>query len=140
MSPICSKGCLSEILLIFAYFSCLGCLFFSFYASGLSRRRISCFLARSEGLGHFNRSKIEATALPLPLLLPAVSLSGSALLELEDGVDILDTWITWTRPQTFRCTHTDQQNYVIFSASPLFFRHNARCLRGPIFPFFLPAD
>ncbi len=55
------------------------------------------FLERSEGLGHFNRSKIEATSLPLLLLLPAVSLSGSALLKLEDGVDILDTWITWTR-------------------------------------------
>ncbi len=133
------------------YFSCLGCLFFSFYASRINvlwiqRRssmaatrafpgRISCnrFLVRSEGLGHFNQSKVEATALPLPLLLPAVSLSGSALLQLEDGVDILDTWITWTRPQTFRCTHSDQQNYVIFSAPPLFFRHNACCLRGPFF-------
>ncbi len=97
---------------------------------------ILLFLARSEGLGHFNQSKIEATPLPLLLLLPAVSLSDSALLELEDGVDILDTWITWTRPQNFRCTHSDQQNYVIFSAAPLFFRHNARRLRGPIFHFF----
>ncbi len=49
------------------------------------------FLARSEGLGHFNWSKIEATALPL-LLLPAVSLSGSALLELEDGGVCVCVW------------------------------------------------
>ncbi len=58
------------------------------------------FLARSEGLGHFNRSKIEGTPLPLLLLLlPAV---------------------TWTCPQTFRCTHSDQQNYVISLPRPYF--------------------
>ncbi len=138
MSPICSKGCLfffPAILRILVYFSCLGCLFFSFYASRINVLRIQrrssmvatrvfpglaailCFLARSEGLG---RSKIEATALPLLLLLPAVSLSGSALLQLEDGVDILDTWITWTCPRTFRCTYSDQQNYVFFPPRPYF--------------------
>ncbi len=48
MSPICSKGCLfffPAILLILAYFSCLACLFFSFYASRINVLRHSSMAA-----------------------------------------------------------------------------------------------
>ncbi len=77
------------------------------------------FLARSEGLGHFNRSKIEATALPLLLLGVAVRLG-----------------TTQTQRRGRHIGHVDYMdlspNFPLHALRPTELRNFLR--RAPIFP------